>query len=180
MDHATEGAGPQGIDRLERITTEYVEVEDRIRIAGTAGGRQPVVLWLTQRLARRLLPPLCEWLSRREGDPLRAEVLQGFAQQRALAAMEPQAPVRPVRTSRHWRVASIDVTRGEDAVQLTFKGDLPDDAVRLTMSPMHARQWLAILHAGFRKGGWPLDGWPEWIAENNGRTEQRPAPVVLH
>lgn len=37
---------------LERITTEYIETEDRIRLTGEAAGGVPVVIWL----------PLRQWL----------------------------------------------------------------------------------------------------------------------
>ena len=39
---------------LQRFTTEYVEIEDRIRLAGETAPGHTVVLWLTQRLLARL------------------------------------------------------------------------------------------------------------------------------
>ncbi len=45
---------------LQRITTEYVELEDRILLAGELGNREAVVVWLTQRLLQRLVPVLHE------------------------------------------------------------------------------------------------------------------------
>lgn len=41
-------------DTLQRITTEYIEAEDRIRLAGEAG-EKTMVLWLTQRFLNRLI-----------------------------------------------------------------------------------------------------------------------------
>ena len=40
---------------LQRCTTEYVECEDRIRLAGELASGATVVLWLTQRLMNRLI-----------------------------------------------------------------------------------------------------------------------------
>jgi len=52
---------------LNRITTEYSELEDRIQLRGEAESKQTVVLWLTQRLLSRLLPYLFAWLENRTG-----------------------------------------------------------------------------------------------------------------
>lgn len=41
---------------LQRITTQYDEREDRIRLAGETMNDQMVVLWFTQRMLHRLLP----------------------------------------------------------------------------------------------------------------------------
>ena len=68
---------------FERITTQYIDFEDRIRLAGEVGNAAPVVIWLTRRLLQRLLPALLQWLERQGADKQRAEVLQSFAQQAA-------------------------------------------------------------------------------------------------
>ena len=91
-------AAPTG---LERVTTRYSVAQDRICLAGELPGGSPVVLWLTQRLLRRLLPPLLAWLQEQGGaahavmgSALYADALQGFAQQAARAQLQPQAPVQ--------------------------------------------------------------------------------------
>ena len=50
---------------LQRITTEFVDAEDRIRLAGEDAAGEAVVLWLTQRLLNRLVAHLCDWLEQR-------------------------------------------------------------------------------------------------------------------
>ena len=42
--------------QLQRVTTEYVDSEDRIRISGSCVDDGLVQLWLTRRLMDRLLP----------------------------------------------------------------------------------------------------------------------------
>ena len=49
---------------LQRITTEYIDQEDRIRLTGELAHGATVVLWITQRLLNRLIPHLTAWLSR--------------------------------------------------------------------------------------------------------------------
>ena len=43
---------------LGRVTTVYVDVEDRFRLSGEAQDGLVLVLWLTQRLLCRLVPHL--------------------------------------------------------------------------------------------------------------------------
>ena len=157
---------------LQRITTKFVDREDRIRLAGEDGTGQALVLWLTQRLLGRLLPHLCAWLERRASSPdnshadaARAEVLQSFAQQAALAALEPQAPVSIHAPSSAWLVHSVDVTTADHAVTLSFKDDATAaEAATMRLSEQALRQWLNILHDQYVAAEWPLTPWPEWVA----------------
>lgn len=152
---------------LQRITTEYVEAEDRLRLSGERLDGSTVVLWLTLRMAVRLVPPLCGWLEQRTagaGAPL--ELVQEFAQQAALAALEPAPPVRVSSEVRSWLVHSVDVNIRDDLVQLGFKAEGQGEVIaRIAFAPQPLRQWLGILHAQFRKAGWPLAAWPDWVAE---------------
>lgn len=151
---------------LQRLTTEYVDTEDRIRISGAREqGGETLVLWLTQRLLNRLVPVLIAPLER-EGNALpRADLLHGFAQTAARAALEPQAPVRTDAAQAGWLVRSVDVTPAEGAVHLTFRGG-EDEAACLQLAPRALRQWLGIVHDHYRKGDWPLAAWPGWMKES--------------
>ena len=90
------------MNRLERLTTEYVEREDRIRLSGQLTHGDTVVLWLTQRLLSRLVPHLSAWLARQlapaSSNPsvqaAHQDIVQGFAQQAARAQLVPEPPVR--------------------------------------------------------------------------------------
>ncbi len=105
---------------LQRITTEYIDTEDRIRLAGDTGQGEPVVIWLTQRLLQRLLPMLLQWLDAQTGMTPMAEIVQGFAQQAARAELIPQTPVQA--TSPPWLAQSVDVVQSNAGVSLNFRG----------------------------------------------------------
>ena len=151
-------------NKLERITTEYVDLEDRVRLTGEIGNDEHEVIWLTQRLIRRLVAELVEWLERCDDDAMHAEALHDFAQQAAWAAMTPQAPIRPGDTCRTWLARSIEMASSDQIVQLTFKG--PDDqGASLTLNDRSLRQWLNVLQGTYIKAGWSLDGWPDWIRD---------------
>ncbi|NCD15071.1 MAG: hypothetical protein EOL92_07550, partial [Bacteroidia bacterium] len=99
------------LENLQRITTEFIASEDRIRLTGEVSEeetRASVVLWLTQRLLNRLVPRLCAWLAGGEDDSLTAELEQEFAQQKARAELELQAPVRIVTMTPGTLVHSVE------------------------------------------------------------------------
>jgi len=161
---------------LQRITTEYIDLEDRIRLSGETENAETVVVWLTQRLLERLQPALLQWLEQQNADTSHAEMLHGFAQQIAEAGLTPQMPVRADANSTAWLALSVDITQSEQAVSLTLRGADGQD-VNLTLAANPLRQWLAILHAAYCKAGWPLAVWPEWI---RARTLPAMQQVVLH
>lgn len=161
---------------LKRVTTDFIEAEDRLRLSGEVENAAPVVMWLTQRLAARLLPPLLQWLDRTTGMPLRREIIHGFAQEAALAALQPQAPVQAPPSGEAWRVEAIDVTPTEDGIGLVFRA-VEGHAAGVGLTAQELRQWLAILHATWLRAEWPTTVWPEWIQGEAKPTGQQ---IVLH
>lgn len=162
---------------LQRITTEYVDTEDRVRLSGACEDGTVVQLWMTRRLTDRLVPLLLNWLGQEAGEGARAEIMQEFAQQAARAALEPQPSVR-AQDDSSILVQAVDVTTGDSALGLAFKSSPQGDAsYRIGFEPLALRQWLGILHDQYRKAEWPLDGWPAWITP----AEQPASPgVSLH
>jgi hypothetical protein len=148
---------------LQRITTEYVEVEDRIRLIAEVHGGPAVVLWLSQRLLGRLLPSLIQWLDGQGGsDATFAHLLHGFAQQAAQSELTPQAPVRAEVDGPRWLVHSVDVGGSANLMTLTFR-DRSGQAATLSLEVTPMRQWLSILRDLCHKAGWMLNVWPEWF-----------------
>lgn len=152
---------------LERITTEYVEVEDRIRLSAEVQGNSPVVLWLSQRLLLRLLPSLIHWLDGQGGtDAGYSQLMQGFAQQAAQSELTPQAPVNTTAAVSAWLVQAVDVGASEQLMRLTFRGG-SEQAATLNLEAKPMRQWLFILKNLCQKAEWTLDFWPEWFEGGN-------------
>lgn len=155
---------------LQRITTEYDEREDRIRVSGELADGRTVVLWLTQRLLNRLVPHLTAWLARQVApassipsvQAIHQDIVQSFAQQAARAQLAPEPPVRASSPMASWRVDSVDIAQGEDAVALTFKGEAGEQ-VLVTLSAQPLRQWLGIVYEQILRGQWPTTAWPAWM-----------------
>lgn len=162
---------------LQRITTEYVAVEDRLRLSGETADGRTMVLWLTQRLMNLLAPQLTGWLERQEAAG--GGALQEFAQQVAEASLVVQPPVRATSPETDWCVVTVDIAQGPDGVTLVLRSH--DDArqVRLPMPTEALRQWLAIVRNQYVLGAWPTTAWPAWMSETHALSIA-PAPPALH
>lgn len=172
---------------LKRLTTQYDPAEDRIRLTGTNDQGQTLCLWLTQRLMNRLVPHLCEGLEKQASSslskvmeqPLRSHVEQSFAQQKARAALERQAPVVAAYDAPQWRVEAVDVKHASGGVRLVFKGVAQGQQAVLNLPVPALRQWLGIVFEQYRRAGWATQVWPAWMEEANAPPAQTSA-VALH
>ncbi|CAN7709752.1 hypothetical protein LJR289_005813 [Pseudoduganella sp. LjRoot289] len=162
---------------LQRITTEYLLAEDRVRLSGVDEAGQPVLIWLTLRMLQRMVPALLRRLEVPGAQQPHAEVIQGFAQQAARAAQQPQQRVQPGLDSPAWVAVSVDVAFTPQAAKLTLRGPQQECAsVILEMQPL--RQWLNILYQAYGTAEWPLAVWPAWLRED-GQPVMAPG-AVLH
>lgn len=151
------------VPELQRLTTIYDEVQDRMRLAGEADGRGQVVLWLTQRLLNRLVTYLSQWLAQQGGAHPQAALVQAFEQQVAEAGLVLQTPVSPGLNVPEYLVESVDVKADAGLLALLLKGAGGEPLARLVLVPVALRQWLGIVRAGYGLAGWPMDVWPEWM-----------------
>jgi hypothetical protein len=161
---------------LQRVTTMYVALEDRVRLSGEVENAAPVVVWMTQRLVLRLLPLLFRWLDNQTGAPLRREVIHDFAQQAAQAEIKRQPPVKAEAAGQSWLARSVNVTPRADRIVLVFCADDVAGA-RFSMTVKELRQWLSILHGAWTNATWPVAPWPEWI---HGEAKSAERQIVLH
>ena len=169
---------------LQRITTEYVNTEDRIRLSGEVEENTSIVLWLTQRLLAQLITHLLDLVEKQSLDMATTDsanpapassLMQGFAQQAAQAELAPEVPVQATDSAQSWLVLEVDFSIStEGALVLVFKRDAGAAAQQegadagkatLTVEAKQLRQWLRIVHAQWRQAGWPLTFWPTWMDE---------------
>ncbi|MGZ5017163.1 MAG: hypothetical protein ACXV8U_15400 [Methylobacter sp.] len=161
---------------LQRITTEYIDSEDRIRLSGEDQNQALVVIWLTQRLLQRLLPKLIQALEGQPVDAHHAEIMQTFAQQAAQAVLTPQQPIQPKVDSSSWLAVSVDLAWSEQRIHLAFRG-VEGQSAALMLEPTPLRQWLSILHGAYIQAEWEAKLWPAWLQENMQAASQE---VVRH
>tara|TARA_R110002167_G_scaffold6277_3_gene28905 strand:- start:87095 stop:87595 length:501 start_codon:yes stop_codon:yes gene_type:complete len=154
------------MNELQRITTEYVEAEDRIRITGELGANQTTVLWLSQRLLIRLLPHLFAWLEKQTKDGIPLDIVQSFAQEAAKAELTPEAPVENIHNESGWLVDAVDLKPDPEVLRMLFRSTSNDEAILATNSNA-LRQWLVIIRALWSSAEWPKAIWPSWIEQKD-------------
>jgi hypothetical protein len=180
------GAGPECwimVIKLQRLTTEYIVIEDRMRISGETRDAGPVVMWLTNRLATRAVPRFLGWLEDQAAPtvgsssafPVVKHELQSFAQAAAVARLKQQKPVIAQADAPSWIVQAIDITPTQGGLSITFRGE-QDQSAGVRFDAMGLRQWLSILHRAWLKAQRPALVWPDWIK----REEPAPQDVVRH
>ena len=159
---------------LKRITTEYIELEDRIRLAGLIEDNQTVSIWLTMRLLRRLIshcinlvdentPELKTSLNRNEQS---SKSLKNFVQQSAKQQIVAETPVIVRENSPNHHAVEVDIKNDRAGVSITFKGEF-SSSYSIYLNNEQLRQWLAMLHMIWQKAEWPALIWPDWMSSSS-------------
>lgn len=152
------------MDTIQRITTTYLENEDRIRLVGENARGETIIIWLTRRLLDRLLPVLLNTIDNSAETDNQHELIQGFAQQAAVSGIPQSRPIIPKAESASWVAISVDVAHKTDCVDLSFKDE--QKAAMLSLERIQLRQWLGILYMAYEKAEWATDIWPNWFSSN--------------
>lgn len=149
--------------RLEKVTFAYEPREDRLlaRVLAADGTRS--ALWVTQRLALRLVGALARHLDHvaADDDARHQQQLQSFRHQAALLGSQPGAPVDAIDPAGAPLLDTIDVRLSREQVELQLH--LPAQPAVLRLSNDHVRQLLQILLDLFRRAEWPVEAWPAWM-----------------
>lgn len=172
---------------LRRLTTEYVAIEDRIRISGQTPEDGRLVIWLTHRLAVRAIPKLLGWLeSGKEGTVASSRAattetlevkreLQSFAQAAAVAGLKPLKPITAQSDALSWIIVAVDIKATDNRLTMTFRS-AQEQSASVRFDATMLRQWLSILHRAWSTAGWPPPIWPDWIALDH----SPPANAIRH
>ena len=158
---------------LQRITSEYIESEDRFRLTAISDAEETIILWITQRLLIRLVAHFLGWLEKEAPKVSRSSAignetksaLQGMAQQSASANLQNQSAVTANSDSAALLVKEIDIKMSEEVVLLVFKCD-DDQKAELSFTIQQLRQWLGMIHQLWRQARWPVSIWPDWMDDN--------------
>lgn len=177
---------------LRRLTTEYVDIEDRLRISGQTPEDGRLVIWLTNRLAVRTIPKLLGWLESRKERTVKDRTIpyspasttgllavehemQSFAQAAAVAGLKRLKPVTAQPDALSWVVVAVDIKATDSHLSITFRS-AQEQSAGVRFDATRLRQWLSILHRAWSKAGWPPPIWPDWIAQDH----TPPADAIRH
>lgn len=153
------------MQELQRITTTYVDAEDRLRLTGELNSGVTLEVWLSQRLLLRLIPHLTLWLEQRGTTAFPTEIEQALEQHAASKNLSAEAPVQHTGEGSSWLAQAVDMNAGDHAMRLAFRRD-GETPVTLTLTVQALRQWLSILRMLWVQAEWPADVWPEWLTSS--------------
>ena len=158
---------------ITTVTTQYDEKEDRIRLSVVNRHQQSFVLWLTRRLAERMVPALLSGIKPRVNEEeasaqvaqetQAAQAAQFYEQLEARLSKKPAKPVKPPSFAPQGLIREITLKTADNGTRILIfhADDMP--ATKLIVTPKELRQWLEALRVGFHKGQWRQDLWPDWI-----------------
>ena len=158
-------------EAVRRFTTEYVVHEDRIRISIEREDESILVLWLTRRLAARMVVHIAKALDalpRMKGQAQKphSDNAQRRNQMDALGKIKQQAPVltgpMPDGLDAHL-IVEMDLRLTRTGALLDFKHSKEVVVQTLPLNEEALRQWLGVLYLNFQKAQWQEEIWPTWI-----------------
>lgn len=152
-----------------RITGSYDELEDRLKLAILDQDQNPLALWLTQRMANRLIKALVKLLDKQvtpEAAPKQRQSVQYFQQASAEMTMSPSQPVEAPPDTLLGIITTINIKHGDDKVVIEFVcGE--DEGVNLPMAMTPLRQIMRVFYRLYEKAEWHRDDvWPEWFQDD--------------
>ena len=162
---------------LEKITTKYNETEDRFCISALTSDDSVIILWVSCRILKRLLPLIFRWLDAdrsitAQNDIKSKRLMNDFAQYEAQAELKPETPVQhersqsqePKKQDKSWLIHEIELNYSDKVMELDIK-DANNKIAKLSLSKLYARQWLMILYSQWIKSEWPMNVWPDWFTK---------------
>lgn len=175
---ASDGAG--SARQLSKITFDYVPREDRLLARVQAADGERSALWLTRRLALRLVQALCAHLEKIAStqSPQHADLLQSFRHQAAVASNRPGAPVPDIDSNDAFLLDTIELQLDTEHAHLTLM--LATAPSRLSLSQEQVWRLLQILLDMFRRAEWPVDAWPAWMRDPQGVHAGIDTAMVAH
>lgn len=174
---------------LTRMTCDYSASEDRVRIRGLVSDLADSAddstheLWLTQRLALRLVAALINVLERSELATSSGLTLRQRADVHSLkqehvttkSVTSSESVVRLDGDSLSWLVTHIDLTEKSGKLMVVLRN--LEHRLKLELNEVVLRQWLNILFHIFQQAQWPMVVWPEWFLENERGMSRR---AIVH
>ena len=179
---------------LAQMRIRFVAKEDRLFVLGQTQEGEEHAVWLTQRLARRLVPALFHWLRRFQGNvsleepmstrlPGTAQVTAGTGPSSLAPDPQPQGASaaevsRPaLRAPLPWVAHEAQLAGGGERLMLTLRQG-QQAGVCLPLTAPSIRQCLRTLRRAWQEAEWGADVWPTELGTP--APSAMGAPVTLH
>ncbi len=151
---------------LKKVTSEFVETEDRFRLSALTTEDKAVAFWLTQRLLTRLISHLSKQLelgSSELGNKPKIQEDNNSGDTKANhESFAAQSAVKIEKKCKPILITEVDVKFGKSSLTLVLKSDNKSYAsVYFSLSEL--KQWLEILYTLWHRAGWPISLWPQQL-----------------
>ena len=158
--------------KLKRITSEYIDTEDRIRVTAQTEDDKILVLWFTLRLMSRLVDHCIKLLEKHPPETTKTPIMdkksksnaQSFAQQSAQQNLHKEKSVSAIENSDDYLIQEVDVKVTSESLILILKAEGTENS-ELCLSSEALRQWLGIIFSIWKAADWPTSLWPTWMDE---------------
>lgn len=151
------------------IRTEYIRIEDRLRLIGRDASDEVIAVWLTLRILQRMVPELSRILEQAKL-PLSAASLEPSSPSSATTTDAEPDPVDECDAVLEMLPSSVNIAATAKAVRLTFITE--DEKILVELSHEKMAQWLLLLREGYRRAEWPDGVWSAMAVVDK--------PTVLH
>ena len=170
--------------RLKKVTAEFIETEDRIRLSALTADDKTLALWLTQRLLSRLITHLANWLEKKPADLSKALDSEsnpqpephGPVKKSDSAPLPDQTSVKTKKSDESILITEVDVKFGDNGIALILKSE-KETNTEISFTLSEARQWVSMLHSLWHKAEWPSSLIPQWIGDNS---PQETSTNIIH
>lgn len=160
---------------LDKVSLSYSRDEDRVCLRSEVVEGQILWLWLTNRLARQLVP----YLLQATGGSSDKQASPDRSNRRARGCKTDDN--EPVPTSAELQenrlVHAIQLRSNSEHVELTFQSQKSADVAQIILSLTDLQKLLDGLRVCFEEAAWPCDIWREVTTEATSGTS---ASVTLH
>ena len=155
----TEETSPE--HKVKRMSSVYVAVQDRFRLAAEMEDGSVQALWLTQRMLRLALAPLGTHFVKTQSPSAERKARRSYSELIHKVSGKAGPPIATLPVANEWLVETVDLKFGPP-MQFVFRGE-SGRYITMQMDPLHLRKWLGILHRKSMKAGWPESLWPDSV-----------------
>jgi len=157
---------------LKKVTSEFIETEDRFRLSALTNEDEVLAFWLTQRLLTRLVAHLSEQieinssqLSNAPADK-KADYSDSDRQISNRESFAEQSAVKIEKNIKPVLITEVDVQFGKNDLTLVLKSSNKSCA-SISFSLSELKQWLEILYTLWHRASWPISLWPQKLIDNS-------------
>ena len=163
---------------LQKITTQFIDFEDRVRISAVSSDNETLILWLTQRLLIRVVKRCLTFLEEETNKPTQKSKHSGGNLEKQSTSIAPiEKAVSVKKNCRSLLIREVDLKYYQSRLSIVFRQDSENQA-SLELNHLQLCQLMTIIFKVWHQAEWPIEVWPESI--NFLTDAETTSKIVLH